>query len=361
MTSEWDVVVVGGGQAGLSMGYYLARQGLRFVILDGAPVTGHAWRSRWDSLRLFTPARYSTLPAFPFPGDPEHLPARDEVADYLEAYAAALDLPVRLSQQVTAVHRKGSGFTVDTPTLRYQAAQVVIATGPFQRPLVPEISAALPDSVFQLHSSAYRHPEQLPPGDVLVVGGGNSGVQIAAELASTRRVTLSAGTRLPRLPERLFGRSLFSWLEAAGLFRIPVTSPLVRKMSRTETLIGMGLRQIQRDHGVAVAGRTVKVEGDRVIMEGGPSARPEAVVWATGFRPDYSWLNVPVLGRGGIPLQARGETAVPGLYFLGLPWMFTRGSALIGWVGRDAEHLAERIRARAPRGTTRPVPEGIHG
>lgn len=352
MENRFDVVVIGGGQAGLALGYHLARRQLRFVILDAAPRVGHVWRTRWDSMTLFTPARYSALPGLPFPGDPEHYPGKDAVADYLERYAAIFDLPVRLDTRVTALRPLpgGAGFEIDAGAARYTADQVVVATGPFHLPFVPEFARDLAPDVVQLHSAEYRNPDQLPPGPVLVVGAGNSGVQIAEELAPARPTWLSVGVKLPRLPARLLGRSIFWWLEKTGLMNVTAGSWLGRQMRARDPLIGSSPEMVARRLGVRVVGRTERAEGDRVFTREGEEVRVASVVWATGFRSDYGWIEAPVLDRDGRPIHKRGVTAVPGLYFLGLSWQHTRGSALIGWVGRDAEYLADQIERRATGG-----------
>jgi putative flavoprotein involved in K+ transport len=346
MTRTYDVVVVGGGQAGLAMGYHLARRGRDFVILDAAPRVGHAWRTRWDSLTLFTPARYSALPGLAFPADPDHLPRKEEVADYLDAYARGFGLPVRAGEPVLAVRPlvEDAGFEVETLAARYHARQVVIATGAFQRPVVPALADALPPDVVQLHSSDYRGPAQLPSrGELLVVGGGNSGVQIAAELAGVARTHLAVGEVMMRLPESFLGRSIFWWLEKAGVMDIPVESRMGRRMRGRDALIGRSPAMLSRQLGVEILGRAVSASGNRVVTQGGQSVEVAGVVWATGYRPDYDFLEAPVLDARGRPVHAGGVTSVPGLYFLGLPWQSTRGSALLGWVGRDAARLAERI------------------
>ena len=221
-----DVVVVGGGQAGLAMAWHLARQGLRFVVLEAGPELGHTWRSRWDSLKLFTPAQYDALPGMPFPAPADTYPTKDPVADYLQAYATAFDLPVRLNAKVTELSRLDDGnFEVHTADAAHRARQVVVATGPFQVPFVPPQAAKLDASVTQVHSAGYRNPQALPDGRVLVVGGGNSGFQIAEELAATRQVDLSIATRYPMLPQRRAGRDLFWWLTRLGLLRVTVDLP----------------------------------------------------------------------------------------------------------------------------------------
>jgi putative flavoprotein involved in K+ transport len=351
-----EVIVIGGGQAGLAMGQRLAELGIDFVILDASQQVGDAWRARWDSLRLFTPAQYSSLPGMPFPGDPGRYPGKDEVADYLAAYAMRFDLPVRAGERVLALRRVADAWTAETATTRYEAPQVVVATGPFQQPAVPALGRELPAEVVQLHSASYRNPAQLPPGDVLVVGAGNSGVQIAEELSRTHRVHLAVGERMPRLPQRLLGRSLFWWLERAGLMDVSVDSRLGRRMSRTDTLIGKSPRMLARTHGVHVTGRVVAVDGSSIRTEDGQQIHPSSVVWATGFRPNFGWIDAPVLDALGAPVHRRGVTAAPGLYFLGLSWLYTRGSALIGWVGRDAEQLAGMIAASATRTAAAALP-----
>jgi Pyridine nucleotide-disulphide oxidoreductase len=212
-----DVVVVGGSQAGLTMGWHIAQEGLRFVVLEAGPDVGHVWRSRWDSLKLFTPAQYDALPGMAFPAPADTCPTKDPVADYLQSYAKAFDLPVRLDAKVTELRRLEDGsFEVYTGDATYQARQVVVATGPFQVPFVPPQGAKLDPSVTQVHSADYRNPQALPDGPVLVVGGGNSGFQIAEELAATRQVDLSIATTYPMLPQRLAGRDLFWWLTRLG-------------------------------------------------------------------------------------------------------------------------------------------------
>jgi putative flavoprotein involved in K+ transport len=348
MDERLDVMVIGAGQAGLAMGYVLSGEGLRIRIVDAAHELGSSWRARWDSLRLFTPAAYSALPGLPFPAEPDHYPSKDEVAQYLSTYARVHALPVSLREGVLSVApADGGGYRVETTRASYHAAQVVIATGGFQKPRIPAFASDLDSAVLQLHSSEYRGPGGLPDGPVLVVGGGNSGVQIAAELAAVRPAFLSVGSALARLPERFLGRSVFHWLDRFGAMDVTVESRLGRKASRREVLIGRTPRDVARAQDVKLLARAVGAAGDRILTAEGRRTRVSTVVWATGFRPDYGWLQVGVLDSGGKPLHRRGVTDAAGLYFLGLPWQHTRGSALLGWVGRDAEHLAGHIRRRA--------------
>lgn len=341
MDRTLDTLVVGGGQAGLAAGYHLRRAGRRFAILDAHSEVGEAWRRRWDSLVLFTPRRYSALPGLAMPGDPDGHPGKDEVADYLRGYAAQFHLPMHLNSPVTAVDPKsGGGFRVTTPAGSYAAETVVIATGPFHTPYVPDFAQRLAPEVVQLHSSRYRSPEQLPPGDVVVVGAGNTGVQLADELAAAgRRVALSAVTLGPVLPQRWLGRDIFWWLDRLGAMRVSGDSRIGRRLRTQNTIIGSDLRRLMRS--VARLDRILDAEGRDLDLGDGTRHRADVIVWATGFRPDYPWLHVPVLDERGGPVHHRGVTAWPGLYFLGLPWQRTRGSALLGWVGNDALDLVQ--------------------
>src|ERR671930_1026260 len=339
-----DAVVVGGSQAGLAMAWHLAQQGLRFVVLEAGPELGHVWRARWDSLKLFPPAQYDALPGMAFPAPADTYPTKDPVADYLQAYAAAFDLPVRLNAKVTELGRlDDASFEVHTAADALQARQVVVATGPFQVPFVPPQARGLDPSVAQVHSAAYRNPQALPDGPVLVVGGGNSGFQIAEELAATRQVDLSIATTYPMLPQRRAGRDLFWWLTRLGLLRGTVNSRLGQRMSRREFVIGTNRRRLERK-GVRFRPRLVDAEG-RTVRFADHSLLEDVgvVVWATGYRSDYAWVQVPGVVREGQVVHRRGVTEVPGLYFLGLSWQHTRGSALLGFVADDAAYLADLI------------------
>jgi putative flavoprotein involved in K+ transport len=340
-----DVVVVGAGQAGLAMGYFLARRGLSFLILERAPAVGQAWRERWDSLVLFTPARYSALPGMPFPGDPDHYPTRDEVISYLERYAERFELPVALGAGVASVRPRDGGYVVAAGETEYEADQVVVATGPFQVPHVPAAAERIGPDVVQMHSTGYRGPADLPAGTVLVVGGGNTGVQIAEELSRTHDAHLAVGSRQTPLPQRLLGRDLFWWLNRLRLMRVTASSPIGRRMKGRDVLVGSSPRRLRRRHGVELHPRVTGASDGSVAFADGSALRVDGVVWATGYRLDHDWLHVPK-GEDGALAHRRGVTESPGLYLLGMSWQHTRGSALLGWVAEDAEFIAERIAAR---------------
>ncbi|MGY1702923.1 flavin-containing monooxygenase [Geodermatophilus sp. SYSU D00766] len=359
-----DVLVVGAGQAGLALGHHLAARGADLLLVDAGPEIGSAWRDRWDSLRLFSPARYDSLPGLPFPAPADSHPGKDDVADYLAAYAAHFALPVRLDTPVVRLHREADGtFTATTPTGTLRARQVVVATGPFQTPHVPALAGQLDPDVPQLHSSAYRNPAQLPGGGrVLVVGAANSGLQIAAELAATQPVTVAVGTRPTELPQRIAGRDLFDWLDAVGFFTVPARSRLGRRLrARGDLVIGTRSRALRR-RGIEFRPRLTDLTGATAVFADGTTVDVDAVVWATGYRPDHSWLHVPgALDDAGAVRHTAGVTEVPGLYVLGQPWQTSRGSALLGFVGADAAALADRMAADAEQAGTgsRPPVAGV--
>jgi putative flavoprotein involved in K+ transport len=375
-----ETIVIGGGQAGLAVGQQLAARDLDFVILDGERRVGDAWRRRWDSLRLFTPARYSGLPGMPFPAPPAHLPDKDEVADYLERYAERFDLPVRLETRVSALTWDGERYVIQADGVRFEAAQVVVATGPFQRPRIPAVAAQLAPEIRQLHSSAYASPFDLPDGPALVVGAGNSGAQIALELARFRKVWL-AGPDTGHLPRRLLGRDLFDWLWPV-MARGTADTRLGRRIRARAThggdaLIGIPERALT-DAGVVRVGRLTEVRGGLPVCPGdrrGEVLQPRVVVWCTGFAPDYSWIDLPVLDERGAPRHRRGvATDAPGLYFVGLRFQHRMTSSLLGGVGADATFVAEQVargtewRAesapafnRGPGGTGRLMPTTAFG
>jgi putative flavoprotein involved in K+ transport len=343
----YEVAVIGAGQAGLAVGYFLASQGRSFVILDAGDEIGSAWRDRWDSLTLFTPRRYDGLPGLTFPGDPDGYPTRGEVVSYLQSYAAKFALPVELGSAAHSVTRDDGAFVIELDGAQIRAEQVVVATGSFQTPRVPAMAAGLDPGVVQLHSSAYRTPDAIPPGRVLVVGGGNTGFQIAQELAGSREVHLSIGSRQTPLPQRILGRDLFWYLEATGLIRKTKASRIGSRMEGRDTLIGSSPRALRRRHGVQLHGRAVEAAGTTVRLGDGTAIEVGAVIWATGFGVDHSWIDVPVFDENGCLVHTRGVTQSPGLYFLGLSWQHTRGSALLGFVKDDAEHIARQISAAA--------------
>lgn len=356
-TQSLDVIVIGGGQAGLSVGYYLAQRGLRFVILDANQRVGDSWRKRWDSLKLFTPARFDALVGLPFPLHPDAFPTRQEMADYLEAYVAHFQLPVRSGARVESLTRRDGRYLVKAGGLEYEADQVVVAMASYQEPNVPELAVQLNSDIVQLHSSAYRNSAQLREGPVLVVGAGNSGAEIALELAKTGRKVWLSGRDTGAVPFRIssfWGR----WLLAPFLLRfvfhrlLTINTPIGRK-ARVKILAsggplirtrGSDLRRV----GVQRCARLSGVEGGMPALEAGGSLDVANVIWCTGFHAGFSWIDLPIFDARGEPHHVGGMVAdAPGLYFVGLHFLYSMSSTMIHGVGRDAARIARAVAERA--------------
>jgi len=265
------------------------------------------------------------------------------VVAYLSEYASQFALPVVLGSRVRTIRRAAGRYLVEVDGRSYRADQVVIATGPFQVPLVPAISDDLGEDVVQIHSTQYRAPGDIPEGLVLVVGGGNTGFQIAEELSAIRAAHLSIGSRQTPLPQRILGRDLFWYLEKVGAMRMSTDTRIGRRLAGRDTLIGSNRRTLRKRHGVRLHPRAIEASGRTIRFSDGSELDASAVIWATGFRHDHSWIDAPIFDdRHGV-VHRRGVTDSPGLYFLGLTWQYTRGSALIGWVGDDAAYIADQI------------------
>ena len=358
--TDVDVLVVGAGQAGLGTGYWLARRtDLSFLIIDGDERVGDSWRRRWDSLVLFTPRRFSSLPGTPMPRGPGEYANKDQTADYLAGFADSQGLPVRLHTRVLALEPDGAGgFVADTTTGSIRARHVVVASGPYRTPFVPDDADGLDPSVVQLHSSAYRNPGDLPGKEVLVVGAGNSAAQLAVELAASRRVTVAAPGGMWFLPARVLGVSLYWWLWLTGILNGPSGSPVSRMVrARGDGIIGRDLQSLVAAGTVRMlTERVCGAEGRAVLLADGTQVRADAVLWCTGFRPDHAWLRVPgALDEQGRPVHHAGRSPMPRLHWVGLPWQTRLNSGIIDGVDRDAREAVRRIMAEQAR--TRPHPQ----
>ena len=345
----FDTIVIGGGQAGLAVGYFLSQQGQSFIILDKNARTGDSWRNRWESLQLFTPSRFNNLPGMPFSKPGGYFPTKDEVADYLEHYARHFNLPVRTQVNVESISHDGQGFQVSTDSQQFTARNVIVATGPFQKPFTPEFAGSLNPDIFQLHSSAYRKPRQVPASSVLVVGAGNSGAEIAVELARAGKKVWLSGRDVGRLPVNspfgkfLNGRPL--WWMVTHLMTI--NTPMGRKMQATFHH-GAPLGRLKRKEvaaaGVTLCPRLMDVQSGRPRLADDQVLPVDGVIWATGFQPDYNWIQLPIFDSHGNPLHSGGIVpGAPGLYFIGLLFQTGLSSSLLGGVGKDAATIASLV------------------
>ncbi len=350
-----QTVVIGGGQAGLATGYYLARRDLPFVILDAHHRIGDAWRERWDSLRLFTPARFDGIPGYPFPAASHSFPTKNEMADYLEAYAARFALPVRTGARVSRLCRTDHRYVVAAGEQVYEAEHVVVAMSSFQEPKVPPFATELDPAIVQLHSRDYRNPGQLRPGSVLVAGAGNSGSEIAMEASRAGHQVVMAGRDTGSVPFRIEGTTgrVLLPLVFRGVFHhvLTVDTPVGRKARRKVVTQGGPLIRVKpRDlsaAGVERVGRVAGVREGRPLLEDGRRLDVANVVWCTGYHPGFSWIERPILGPGGEPTHERGIVpGEPGLYFVGLHFLYALSSTMIHGVGRDAKRIADTIALR---------------
>lgn len=350
-----DILVLGSGQAGLAVAYFLRETGLTFILLDGQRRLGDSWRQRYDSLTLFSSRAFSALPGMPMPGDPTGYPTKDEVAAYLEEYGRKLALPLLLDERVTRLDRADGGFLAQTQRgARVEAASVIVATGPFQIPTVPAFAEKLSPGVTQFTGASYRRPAQIPAGPVLVVGDGPTGRQVAVELAASHDVSLSTGRMRLLVPQRFLGWDIMRCFEATGALRADKESLHGRFVHLFDPVPGLDLlRPVLRRRGIQIVSRAVDASDRQVCFADGSEREFSTVIWALGYRDDASWLRIPgaVDGRGSY-VEERGISPVPGLYHVGRSWQNSRASALITGAGHDAEVVAAKAVAfaRSSRG-----------
>jgi putative flavoprotein involved in K+ transport len=350
-----ETVIIGGGQAGLATGYHLRRRGRPFVILDANQRIGDAWRQRWDSLRLFTPARYNGLPGWRFPPPKLSFPTKDEMADYLEAYAAKFELPVRTGVEADGVHREGDRYVVTSAAGRFEADNAVVASGAHRSPRVPAFASELDPSIVQLHSCEYRSPTQLREGATVVVGAGNSGAEIALEVSQTHPTSLS-GRDVGQLPVKHganAARFVLPLVRFAGTHVLTVRTPMGRKVRPYFLTTGAPLIRTKRKALAAASidllPRTTQVQDGFPTLEDGRVLEVANVIWCTGFLPGFAWIDIDIFGDDGRPVHRRGVVPdEPGLFFVGLQFQYAATSDVLPGVGRDAEYIADQIAARVP-------------
>jgi putative flavoprotein involved in K+ transport len=344
---RWKTIIIGAGQAGLAAGYYLKKKGEDFLVIDTAKRVGDSWRQRWDTLYLFTPSQYDGLPGFPFPAPRDTYPSKNEMADYLDKYATEFNLPVKLNDKVIRLSRGSSGFEITTLKSVLKADNVIIATGTNPFPKIPDFARDLDRSIFQIHSSQYTNPNSLPAGNVLVVGAGTSGMEIAIELAGSRN-TMLAGVPTFHIPNPIFkyaGR-LYWWFVSHIL---TVRTPIGRK-ARIGILKGGGplIRVSEKDlipARVEHVSRVVGVENGFPKLQDGRVVNVTSIVWATGFKPDFSWVDFDLTDKeNGWPITKMGVSEhIAGLYFMGMLFQYGLTSGLVGGVGRDAAYIVKQI------------------
>lgn len=338
----YDAVIIGAGQAGITMGYYLKKAGTTYTIVEKNKRVGDSWRQRYDSLVLFTPRKFSSLPELQMRGAANGFPTKDEVANYLEEYVRHFNIPIKCNTDVLKLEKIDHLFYVTTNQELLITRKVIVASGTFQKPLFPNIFKKKETNPFQLHSSIYLSPNKLHKGSVVVVGGGNSGAQIAVELAKAgKEVSIATSQPFTFLPLRLFGQSIFTWLQKSGLLHADIET-LIGKWFRKkqDPIFGKELKRYIQQKRIVLKPKVVQVEGKTVTFADNSQHSYENIIWATGFIPSYEWIHIDgALTSSGSPLHERGISPIQGLYFLGLPWQSQRGSALICGVHIDAKYI----------------------
>ena len=350
-----DTIVIGGGQAGLSVGYHLARRNVQFIIVEANDRIGDSWRKRWDSLKLFSPARFDGLAGMPFPAPANSFPTKDDMADYLESYAVKFKLPVRTGVKVDRLSKRADKFVVSAGERLFEANNVVIAMANFQSARVPAFASELNPAIVQLHSSEYRNPSQLREGGVLIAGAGNSGAEIAVEVARSHPTWMSGRTtgQVPFRLDSLVGRSVLVPFMFRVVFHrlLTIKTPMGRKARPKALVVGAPLIRVKdidlKGAGVQRVARVVGVRNGLPLLEDEQTLDVTNVIWCTGFHPGFSWIDLPVFAESGGPVHDGGVvTSEPGLYFVGLHFLYAFSSTMIHGVGRDAERIAAMIAAK---------------
>lgn len=342
---NYDVIIIGAGQAGLATGYLLEKTKLNYLLIDKINYIGQSWEERYDSLKLFTPKEYSELPGLKYNSDLGELLTKDEVAKYLQKYKEKFNLKVQLNTIVEKLSLQ-STFHIKTDKGIYRAKNVIIATGPFSEPYIPYFPELESSSIKQIHTNQYKNPSQIEKGEVLIVGAGNSGAQIAVELSKSHDVIISSRSKLSFKPHIILGKSLFWWLDKLGILNASKTSLRGRLFKNSgDPIIGLELENLINTGKIKLKGKIKSIENNCIKFTDGTIIQPKTIIWATGFKPNYSWITINKLkfDNHGLPIHDRGITETNGLYFLGLSWQYSRNSSLIGGVGKDAKYLVEII------------------
>ena len=342
-----DYVIIGGAQAGLSMAYHLKQMSKSFIVVDGGDKIGSSWLNRWDSLQLFTPTEYNNLPGLKFDAPKGYYPNKIEVANYFNSYVKEFDIPVQLNTLITSVKKTKNGFHITHKDGEFEAQNVIIATGPFHTPYTPPCHTKISKDTIQMHSNYYTATHQLQSGDALVVGGGDSGYQILDEISKdkSRTVYFSGDTTVKSIPQKILGKTLWWWFTLVGFLSYSKYSWIGKKLSNiTQPVIGTDTKEILSRKNVIAAGRTNDALNGDIYFESGKISSIKNIIWATGYRPNFKWIEGLELDVNHYPKNYRGVSNIKGLFFIGLPWMYTRGSATLGGVSKDALYLSNYIK-----------------
>ncbi|MFC4404057.1 flavin-containing monooxygenase [Gracilibacillus xinjiangensis] len=347
----YDSIIIGCGQAGLAIAYYLKKANQNFLLIDKRSEIGETWKERYDSLTLFTPRLYNSLPGLPFSGEKHGFPDKIEVADYLKKYAEMFEFPIHLKEEVIHVKKTNDSYLIMTRKGEYKAKHVIVATGPFQTPNIPSIANELSNSIYQIHSSQYKNPSQLVNGGVLVVGGGNSGAQIAVELSKKKDTYLAVSRKLSSFPLIIGKKSTFWWFKKLGILSTDSHSFLGKIIQKKgDFIFGSELKNAVRRNEVKVKKRVIAAKENELIFADDTTLQVNNIIWATGFKTELPWLKIDgVFDHNGNIRHDRGVANMEGLYFIGLPWQSRRGSALLQGVGYDAKYIAEIINGKFSR------------
>ncbi|WP_274474656.1 flavin-containing monooxygenase [Mangrovimonas aestuarii] len=341
-----DFIIIGAGQAGLSMAYYLKQLNVNYLIVDANSETGAPWLKRWDSLKLFTPSEFNNLPGMDCPLPKGYYANKYEVANYLKSYVDKFEIPIDFNQKITSMKKIEDYFVLESETKTYKAMNVVIATGPFHTPFTPACHTKISKKIYQIHSENYKNPNQLQDGETLVVGAGDSGVQILEEIANTgRKVYFSGNTNLSTIPQEFLGKTLWWWFDKIGVLRVNKYSWIGKKLSKgIQPIIGTDVKSLLKKDNVVCVGRTIDANQEHITFEKTTINSIKNIVWATGFKPNFNWIEGIELDQDQYPKNFRGVSNMQGLYFIGLPWLYTRGSATLGGVKIDAQYLSNYIK-----------------
>ena len=340
-----DFIVVGGAQAGLAMSYYLNKKNKDYLVVDKEDEIGASWLNRWDSLTLFTPSEFNNMPGMEFPASKGHYPSKTEVANYFKEYVAKFEIPIQLNTLIEKISHEEDHFVLRSSSGELKAKNVVIATGPFHIPYTPPFSKKIDNGIFQIHSNYYKNPSQLKKGKAMVVGAGDSGFQILDEVSQDdREVYFSGATDVKVLPQEILGKTLWWWFSKTGFLSFSRDTWLGRRLSKSrQPVIGTDVKEILKRRNVEAVGKTKNAEGEEVLTEKKKITDLKNIIWATGYRPNFGWIEGLELTKDGYPKHYRGVSSIDGLYFIGLPWLHTRGSATLGGIRKDARYLSEYI------------------